>query len=262
MHNAALAYCHLQGSYALLDIQPADLERQVEQMITKGYRGFNVTIPHKDAIFRIAKAHTKEASQAQASNTVKILQDGSLLAHNTDIEGFREALDELISADQKNTACVIGTGGAAKAALLALSDCGYGSILILSREAARAEALAQSMQVLMPAQTKLMAANWHDLKTTRLDVIVNSTPMGQNAVPVPDWLETFFTGVSPTLFFDMVYTRSKNDTPLVALAKRNGLRAVDGAEMLIRQAQKSFQFWTGESPPVEIFRTAFKQSIA
>jgi shikimate dehydrogenase len=260
MHNAALRYCHLEGSYDLLDIEPADLEREVQQLKLKGYMGFNVTIPHKDAIFRMASAHTKEAAQAQASNTVKFLTDGSMLAHNTDIEGFKEALDELITFQEGDAACVIGTGGAARAALLALSDFGFKTISILSRDAARASAFAQSMSSVLPEETKLIPAHWNDFTATRQGVIVNSTPMGQNAVPVADWMDTFLSKLADdVLFFDMVYSRTNSDTPLVALAKSKGLQAVDGAEMLIRQAHKAFLFWTGESPPVEIFRTAFEQ---
>ncbi len=260
MHNAALTYCHLEGSYDLLDVEPADLEREVEQLRQKSYLGFNVTIPHKDAIFRMASAHTKEAGQAQASNTVKFLKDGSLLAHNTDIEGFKEALEELITYTESDAACVVGTGGAAKAALLALSDFGFKTILLLSRDSSRANALAHSMSSVLPEQTKLIPAQWNALPATHLSVIVNSTPMGQNAVPVADWMDSFLTKIGDeVLFFDMVYSRTNNDTPLVALAKSKGLQAVDGAEMLIRQAHKAFQFWTGESPPVEIFRTAFEQ---
>jgi shikimate dehydrogenase len=260
MHNAALTYCHLEGSYGLLDIAPADLEREIDRIKLEGYTGFNVTIPHKDAIYRMAKEHTKECQQAQASNTVKIRKDGSLLAHNTDIGGFKEALEELLSADAKNErACIIGTGGAAKAAILGLAELGFEKIHIISRDAAKADALAQNMKAVIPAETELVPSKWEDVVTENLGVIVNSTPIGQNALPVPDWVGAFLAKVpDDALLFDMVYTRSTNDTPLVIMAKERGLNAVDGAEMLIRQAQKAFQFWTGESTPVEIFRTAFE----
>jgi shikimate dehydrogenase len=260
MHNAALTYCHLEGSYGLLDIAPADLEREIDRIKLEGYTGFNVTIPHKDAIYRMAKEHTKECQQAQASNTVKIRKDGSLLAHNTDIGGFKEALEELLSTDgSKTSACIMGTGGAAKAAILGLAELGFEKIHIISRDTARAEALAQSMKTVVAAQTELVPVKWEEVVTDNLSVIVNSTPIGQNAVTVPDWMDAFLAKVpQDALFFDMVYTRSADDTPLVKMAKERGLNAVDGAEMLIRQAQKAFQFWTGESTPVEIFRTAFE----
>ena len=264
MHNAGLKYCNLEGSYGLLDIAPADLEREVDRMKVEGYTGFNVTIPHKDAIYRMASGHTKEAAQAQASNTVKILEDGSLLTHNTDIGGFEEALAELIAKDQSGAvACVLGTGGAAKAAILALANFGFAGVTIISRDSAKAAALARDMDSILEGQLKLNGCVASECSTDNISVIVNSTPMGQNAVPVPDWMEEFLAKMDrKTLVFDMVYSKTKDDTAVVALAKSKGLQAADGAEMLIRQAHKAFQFWTNESPPVEIFRAAFKQSLA
>lgn len=257
MHNAALAHCRLDGSYELIDIHQDHLSEGVDEMRSKGIVGFNVTIPHKDAIFAMSKSYTKEALQVQASNTVKICDDGSLLAHNTDIEGFREALGELISINQSQTACVIGTGGAAKAALLALANYGFKNIFILSRDSSKAEALTKQMNKEMPYTTSLTAVSDTNLPTTRLGLIVNSSPIGQNGVPIPLWMESFITHIAGDgLFFDMVYSKTKSNTPLVSMALNRGLRAVDGTEMLIRQAHKAFHFWTGQNPPLDVMRHA------
>jgi shikimate dehydrogenase len=263
MHNAALKYCGLTGSYELVDIAPDQLREGIDQLKLKGFTGFNVTIPHKDAIYRMAAEHTKEASQAQASNTVKILDDGSLLAHNTDIDGFRDALNELITANQSDTACVIGTGGAAKAAILALASLGFKSIVVLSRDAAKATSLTEQMKSELPSSTTLLPASQDQLPPAQLKLVVNSSPIGQNGVPLPVWTESFLTRISGDgLIFDMVYAKSTLDTPLVALALSKGLRAVDGTEMLIRQAHKAFQFWTNESPPLEVMRAALHEARA
>jgi len=263
MHNAALKYCNLEGSYELLDIAPADLDQEIERMAAAGYTGFNVTIPHKDAIYRMAGGHTKEAAQAQASNTVKILEGNFLLAHNTDIGGFEEALTELIPGKASGSfAAVIGTGGAAKAAILALKNLGFKSVAIVSRDAARAGTVAREIEPVLDGRLVLKGTTWSDCATDNLSLVVNSTPMGQGSVPVPDWLSEFFGRIKPqSLVFDMVYSKTQDDTPVVALAKQRGLRASDGAEMLIRQAHKAFQFWTDESPPVGVFRTAFRQAL-
>ncbi len=263
MHNAALKYCNLEGSYDLVDIAPADLESKIARMAADGYTGFNVTIPHKDAIYRMAGGHTKEAAQAQASNTVKILEDGFLLAHNTDIGGFEEALTELIPKRESGAAAaVIGTGGAAKAAVLALKNLTYKSVSIISREPARANAMAREIERALDGRLKLIGTTWSDCVTDNVSLVVNCSPIGQNNVPLPDWLGEFFGGMnSQALVFDMVYSKTQDDTAVVEAAKQAGLRAVDGAEMLIRQAHKAFQFWTDESPPVGIFRTAFRQAL-
>ncbi|MBS1953070.1 MAG: shikimate dehydrogenase [Cyanobacteria bacterium SZAS-4] len=263
MHNAALKYCNLEGSYELVDIAPADLEREIERMAAEGFTGFNVTIPHKDAIYHMAGGHTKEAAQAQASNTVKILEENFLLAHNTDIGGFEEALAELIPGKAKGSfAAIIGTGGAAKAAILALKNLGFKSVALVSRDAARANAVAREIEPVLDGRIVLKGTTWSDCSTDNISLIVNSTPMGQGTVPVPDWLDEFLGRFDPqSLVFDMVYSKTQEDTAVVTAAKERGLRSADGAEMLIRQAHKAFQFWTEESPPIGIFRTAFRQAL-
>lgn len=263
MHNAALKYCNLEGSYELLDIAPDNLEAEIKRMAADGFTGFNVTIPHKDAIYRMAGGHTKEAAQARASNTVKILEGDFLLAHNTDIGGFEDALTELVPGKAIGSfAAVIGTGGAAKAAILALKNLGFKSVAIVSRDAAKADAVAREIEPVLDGRIKLKGTTWSDCSTENVSLVVNSTPMGQGSVPVPDWLSEFFGRFSQqSLMFDMVYSKTQDDTPVVTIAKERGLRTADGAEMLIRQAHKAFQFWTDESPPVGIFRTAFRQSL-
>lgn len=263
MHNAALKHCNLEGSYELVDIAPADLDREIKRMAEEGFTGFNVTIPHKDAIYRMAGGHTKEAAQAQASNTVKILEGDFLLAHNTDIGGFEEALTELIPGKAIGSfAAVIGTGGAAKAAILALKNLGFKSVALISRDAARAIAVAREIEPVLDGRIVLKGTTWSDCATDNISLIINSSPMGQGSVPVPDWLSEFLDRFNQqSLVFDMVYSKTQEDTPVVALAKEKGLRSADGAEMLIRQAHKAFQFWTDESPPVGIFRTAFRQAL-
>ena len=93
MHIAALKHFGLRGTYSLLDVAPDDLDKRVPELIHEGYAGFNVTIPHKNAMYKLATERTKEAEVALAANTIKI-DDGKLVAHNTDIEGFTRALEQ------------------------------------------------------------------------------------------------------------------------------------------------------------------------
>ncbi|HEY9677922.1 MAG TPA: shikimate dehydrogenase [Drouetiella sp.] len=263
MHNAALKHSGLAGSYDLIDIAPENLERDIAKMVADGYTGFNVTIPHKDAIYRMASGHTNESLAAQASNTVRVHQDGSLLAHNTDIGGFQEALDELITAEHtKMIGCVVGTGGASKAAILAMANLGFPQIAIFSRDAARAEALAGGLRHVIPMTTEFLTTDsWQSLPNEQISVIVNSSPIGQNAMPLPDWIDAWFESLSDhALLMDMVYSKTDQPTPLVDKASEFGLRAADGAEMLIRQAHNAFEFWTTATVPVQVFRDAFYQA--
>lgn len=257
IHCAALQYCGLEGSYELIDLLPGQLKEGIERLFESGFSGFNVTIPHKKAVFDLASERTPEALAANASNTIRILADGRLLAHNTDIEGFREALEQVLPLPAASC-CILGTGGAAKAALLALAPTGPDQVIVLSRQMSTAAALVAEMQPQFPTPSHLVASTHLELRgDERFDLIVNCSPIGQNGLPLPVWIEEVIDRLDRDgLFFDMVYAKKEEVTPLVELVRKYDKRAVDGTEMLIRQARKSFQFWTGQSPPVEVFRAA------
>ena len=243
MHNAALKFCNLDGSYDLVDLAPANLRDGIENLIASGFVGFNVTIPHKDAVYRMAVEYTKRAQQAQASNTVKVLSDRSLLADNTDIDGFKETLADSDVLKMQHAA-ILGTGGAAKAATIALAESGFKSITVISRDIDRAQSFLKSVDAGTAASSSLKASSIEEWSTLSIELLVNCSPVGLNGASLPEWIEQLLAALSKQAFiYDMVYSRSAALTPLVRAATAQGIATVDGTEMLIRQAHKAFQFW-------------------
>lgn len=272
MHKAALEFCGLDGTYELIDVAPDQLDQRVIELMNQGYAGFNVTIPYKDSMFKLAHTHTSEAVAARAANTIRITENtfmdvpvvpkSKLVAHNTDIEGFRQALTahfDIQDATQR-TVCVLGAGGASRAALVALDALGFARILIVARDQAKAQAMLDSIQI---DQTKCELLPLTAALGQEFDLIVNTTPLGQRSDDLPSWINFVLKPAanSNCQFFDMVYSRTFEPTPLVRFALERGWQAVDGKDMLVHQARAAFEFWTGKLPPFEVMNEAFLANL-
>jgi shikimate dehydrogenase len=269
MHQAAFEFFGLAGSYDLLDVPPEQLAQTVPRLIDDGYCGFNVTIPHKEAMFQLAQRHTPEAATAGAANTIKVGDDGTLTAHNTDIAGFERALVTanlaiLTSNAQPplregvGTACIVGAGGAARAALTTLPRLGFKRIIVIARDAQKArQALSHTVSA---DNLEVRSIPCEPMTGDKLDLIVQTTPIGQGTKELPDWFENIVvqetSRSTKPLFFDMVYARDLEETPLVRFARQRGWNAIDGTDMLVHQACLAFEFWTGKLPPFALMKSA------
>lgn len=249
----------LQGSYKLLDALPAHLPAALDRLIEEGYCGFNVTIPHKEAMFKLARSHTPEAATAGAANTIKVVPDSAeFTAHNTDIAGCERALETALQGGKTNgRACVVGAGGAARAALIALKKLGFDRTIVIAREPGKAhEALSRAG---LAIDIELQALPQAPMNIEAISLIVQTTPIGQGSNEIPAWMENVVTQIDPAsnlLFFDMVYARNNQETPLVQFAKDRGWQAIDGTNMLVHQACLAFEFWTGKLPPFDLMKAA------
>jgi len=248
MHHAAFAALRLDWVYELLPVPPEDFEREVARLIAAGYRGFNVTIPHKDAARRLPQlARVSPAVEAiGAVNTLIVQPDGSLHGDNTDWQGFLDALtDEGVEA--VDAVClVLGTGGSARAVRYALEGAGAKSVTQVSRR----------------AQGAFGVAGYDDLArlTLDLDLVVNCTPVGMH--PNPDaspWPRTLPFPPGAVLF-DLVYNPPV--TLLMREAQAAGAQTVGGLGMLVRQGARSFALWTGRTPPINVMDAAARAALA
>lgn len=265
MHKAALEYFALKGDYTLIDVGPEQAVDAVLNLVSDGYCGFNVTIPYKETIFQLSNKYTSEATRAGVANTVRITQSG-LEAHNTDIVGFRLTLEEEILAKQTGVerATVIGAGGAARAAILALSELGISSIVLAVRDPEKA---LETVDRLTRGTGRMDGTflQIRELSDTQQiptsSVLINASPLGQKSDEVPPWFSSYLQALDTDgLFFDMVYGKSGRSTPLVRSALEYGVHAIDGASMLIHQARYAFAFWTGKLPPFAVMQNALKQA--
>jgi shikimate dehydrogenase len=251
MHNASFEAQSIDMVYVAFDVPPQRLPDAIAGLRGLGFRGANLTIPHKEAVIALLDTVEPAALRVGAVNTV--VNDGKRLAgYNTDISGFGAALRSVRAQGAHGLKCfVAGAGGAARAVVAVLVEDGAGEIRIFNRTPGRAAALCSR------------AASWGDspclavseqevlASVGEADLIVNATSVGldpsvkQSAVPV-DILH------SRQIVMDLVY--GKCPTALVREAKARGATAIDGKEMLVMQAAGSYELWTGRQAPVDVMR--------
>lgn len=215
-----------------------DFARVADQLKAQGYRGANVTIPHKEHALRYASAASQEARDAGAANMLTFRGDGAF-AENSDIAGFAAALGD---GHANARALIIGAGGAARGVAIALRrHCGAGEISIVNRTRARAGEIASIVSADVVDWDKRNAA------LAGADIVVNATALGMNGQPPLDldWNKL----KAGAVVVDIVY--SPLETPLLAAARKRGLATIDGLEMLMRQAAPGYLAWLGTRAEID-----------
>ena len=231
------------GHYVPLDVAAADLPAVLRLLPRIGFRGVNVTIPHKGAVLALADDVTPLARKVGAANTLTFV-NGTIHADNTDGYGFmanlRDGAPKWRPGD--GPALILGAGGAARAIIVALADAGTSEIRLVNRTRARAEELAAELG------GPLRVLDWSERATGAecAALVVNTTALGMQGQPP---LGFPATALAPeTVVTDIVYTPLV--TPLLASAHDRGCTVVDGLGMLLHQAAPGFARWFGEVPEV------------
>ncbi len=260
LHKAALDHFGLSGTYDLIDIRPEDLKVRVTELIANGFIGLNVTVPYKQELFSLADSLTEEAQLTRAINCMKVLPSGTIVAHNTDLGGFMQALTTLTAGKPgQGSAYILGTGGAARAAAHGLIKLEYPQIVIVGRNKERAEELIQQLGKRKNVSISLVDSLKNKEKPS---LIVNATDIGVNDKELPAWAKDLMSFAAPeALLFDMVYAKAPDLTPFMRHAKVLGMTGIDGLDMLIEQAVLSFAFWTALICPQDIMRKAVDAKI-
>jgi shikimate dehydrogenase len=234
MMNAAFAELALDWRYVKLPVPPERFAETALALPGSGYRGANVTIPHKLAAREIADELTPAAAAIGAANTLSF-EAGRVLADNTDAGGLLDALGE---DPRGKSALVFGAGGAGRAAAWALREAGA-EVVVWNRTPERARALAAELELEHAARPGRAA-----------DILVNATALGLRGEDLPAELELEPAG----LVADLVYGPAP--TALCRWAEAAGARVVDGLEVLVRQGARSLERWTGRAAPLDAMRRA------
>tara|TARA_B100001989_G_C24547735_1_gene472117 strand:- start:1070 stop:2485 length:1416 start_codon:yes stop_codon:yes gene_type:complete len=245
----------LQGTYSTIDIPPETLEEGVNDLIAKGYKGFNVTVPHKVAIMDLCNEIDETAKVIGAVNTI-VIEDGKLWGSNTDAFGFIQNIKEQQPdfVFTKGAAIVLGAGGAARAIIYGLIKAGVPEIILTNRTKAKAEELAGHFSDL----GKVSVMDW-DRRVEALagaNLLVNTTALGMSGKAQ---LEISLEELPPeALVCDIVYAPLMTD--LLSEARERGNNIVTGIGMLLHQARPGFELWHGQSPEVteEVERLVLK----
>jgi shikimate dehydrogenase len=253
MHNAAFQAQGVDLVYLAFDVPPERLPESVSGLRALGFRGVNVTIPHKEAIVPLLDDVEGAAVRIGSVNTV-VNDSGRLVGYNTDKSGFLAALRGLRPEGAQGLTCfVAGAGGAARAVVAALVEDGAREIFIYNRTHERAVSLCS--QAASWGSAGCLAVSEHELfgAGREAEIIVNATSVGltssvkESAIPV-DIVH------SRQIVLDLVYGREP--TALVREAKARGATAIDGKEMLVMQAAGSYELWTGRRAPVDVMRAS------
>ena len=260
MHNAAFAALKLNWSYVPLPVRPEALAAAVAGLAALGFRGANVTVPHKEAVVPLLDSLSPEAARINAVNTIVVEEDGRLVGHNTDVAGFIAALRQSGFSPEGRAAVVVGAGGAARAAVHGLLGAGAARILILNRSSARAEKLISELGTDDRVQALSLTPEALVESAQEADLLVNATPVGlwpnaeasiwPTAVPIPARITVF----------DLVY--NPVETLLLRQAREVGARTIPGLGMLIAQGAAAFRLWTGIDPPLDVMRKAAEEVLS
>ncbi len=246
MHNAAFRDLGLDWRYVKLPVPLGLFEETVRALPGSGYRGANVTIPHKLAALALADSATAAARAVGAANTLTF-GHGGIEADNTDAGGFIAALGEPPAGRR---ALVLGAGGAARAVVWALVAAGAAEVSVWNRTPARAEELAAAL-----------GARQAEPRPGPVDIVVNTTSVGLHEADTLDGLPLAGLG-TPEVAVELVYRGDGSSTPFAGWAAAGGARVVDGLEVLVRQGALSFTRWTGCEPSLEVMRTAARGEIS
>ena len=257
MHNAAFGKLGLPHRYEARDTPDDQLAATLDGIRRDDVLGANVTIPYKESVLRLLDEVDDEARRIGAVNTI-VSRGARLIGYNTDKYGFEKALEtQPLNASWSSsgfpftdhTILVLGAGGAARACALALLE-HRNDVHIANRDPARADALARSLEV---DGRHPQVASWPRGRVS-VDAIVNATPLGLEGeealedVQLPPWV------------IDLVPTAE--ETPLVKRAKATeNVTVVDGLSMLLHQAARSFELWTGVPAPLEAMRAALPRPV-
>jgi shikimate dehydrogenase len=244
LHGYWLAKYGIDGAYLPFSTRPENLAEAIRALPKLGFRGGNITLPHKERALDAVDHLSDVARRIGAINTLVVQDDGSIHGDNTDGYGFVEHLKA--SAPHWHPgykAVVLGAGGAARGIIVALLDAGVSSIVITNRTASRADSLANTLD------GPIDVVGWDDRAAALKDatLLVNTTQLGQAGQPP---LEIDLKHLPrEAVVDDIVYVPLETD--LLKQAKARGNATVDGIGMLLHQARPGFKAWFGKEPEVD-----------
>jgi shikimate dehydrogenase len=258
MQQAAFDELGIDATYELWDRTPMALGDAIVEIRSEDYLGANVTIPHNERVVPRVDRLTEEASATGAVNT--ITRDGRrLVGHNTDVPGFKVALDRLVGKQKMpKQAVVLGAGGGARAVVYGLITEGFQRVIVFNRHLHRAEGLVKHFGR-SAAHMELRAMPWHEsiieAEVAKTKVLVNATSIGLagDVSPVP--AEVLH---GELLVLDVIYSRTR----LLRDAAAVGAATADGELMLLHQGAAAFTLWTGQAAPLELMQGKLAEARA
>jgi shikimate dehydrogenase len=260
MHNVALQALEMDAIYLAFDVAPERLMSTLPAMADMGFRGVNLTVPLKEVAFNGISDLADTASLLGAVNTVEFGPDG-LRGHNTDGVGFLRAVDEAFGCDVAGkSVMLLGCGGAGRAVALTCARQGAGRLILTDLDAERVARLSEELKTVNASldilSVEASAEAWAR-SAREAELLVQATPVGMKPEDEPLLgKEAFEAG---QMLLDLVYMYP--ETGLMTVAREAGAKVANGLGMLLHQGVRSFEIWTGKTPPVERMREALEARV-
>lgn len=258
MQNAGIQAAGLDYAYIAMPVLNENLRAAVEGLKALGFRGFNVTIPHKQAIMDYLDEIDEDAKIIGAVNAVKN-ENGYLTGYNTDVTGFVDGMKQQGFSPSGKNAVLLGAGGAARAIIWGLIKEKVSTLTIGVRNVVKVQPVANYFSRYM----RIEVLDWHSpefaAQLSRAQLLINSTPLGMTpnteSMPPVDWEK-----VSPDAFvYDIIYTPA--ETLFLKTAREHGCQTLNGEAMLVGQGAEAFRLWTGLTLPQAPMAAALRAAL-
>ncbi len=257
MHLAALQASGIEGAYVPLHVKADRLEEAIRGVRALGFRGVNVTVPHKVEVMKYLDEVDEGARAIGAVNT--IVNDGGVLkGYNTDGIGYLRSLKEEAAPDLAGKrVLVFGSGGAARGIVYALLHEAPAKVTVANRTAVKARDLAAEWSHL----GELHGCGMEEIGSLlpEIDILINTTSVGMYPHPGEMPLDETLLP-SGIVVSDLIYNPLR--TELLIQAERKGCKIHNGIGMFVYQGGYAFEYWTGQPAPVEAMRAAVMNSLA
>lgn len=251
------AYRHhgLEWRYLTIEVAPADLAAAVKGARVMGFRGFNLTIPHKVTVMEHLDEIGESAGLIGAVNCV-VRRGEKLVGENTDGKGFLESLKERTDPSRKRVT-ILGAGGAARAIAVELALAGAVSIEIINRSEDRGRELVSHLDSKVGATARYSPWSESIRPSEQADILINATSIGLYP-DVDAYAPVDFAALPPeTIVADVIPNPPK--TVFLAKAAERGCETIDGLGMLVNQGRIGFEYWTGVEPDTGVMRAALEE---
>jgi shikimate dehydrogenase len=256
MHNAGYRALGLDYHYEKIDVEPRSLKDWMAAEAPK-FRGFNVTVPHKMRMLKLAESRDHLVEKVGAANTMVQTEGGQWQAYNTDVWGFLKALEiDLDCHPRDKHALVLGAGGAARAVCVGLLESGVSQLSIANRTLVYAKDLQEELAPFYKTPMEVYVLNSMNLLTAieNVDLIIQTTPVGMTPDVERSPIDNLITVHAGQCVMDLIY--SPAETLFIKKCRAQGARVTNGLSMLVYQGVAAFEKMTGQTVDPAVFRKA------
>jgi shikimate dehydrogenase len=256
MIEAAFQHHGLHWRYVNMEVAPADLANAVCGARSMGFRGFNLSMPHKVAVIPLLDGLGESASLIGAVNCV-VRRGDKFIGENTDGKGFLKSLQEICDSRGKHIV-IFGAGGAARAVAVEVGLVGVKKITVVNRDEARGRELADTLRTKAGLDAEFVSWRGDYSIPTGTDIVINATSIGLYDADARLALDV--NSLKPSMVVaDVIFSPPR--TRLIRDAEARGCTALDGLGMIVNQAVVSIQYWTGVNPEPAVMRKAVVEAL-